>query len=71
MGVLTLGLLLVGHVPAWTTGVLILWGLVNSVMPVTWGTWIAHTVPDELESGGGLQVAAIQFGMTLGAALGG
>lgn len=71
MGVLTLGLLWVGHVPAWTTVVLILWGLANSVMPVAWGTWVALAVPDETESAGGLQVAAIQFGMTLGAALGG
>ena len=40
-------------------------------MPVAWGNWVAHAVPDEPESAGGLQVAAIQFGMTLGAGLGG
>ncbi len=71
MGVLTLGLLFVGHAPFWTIILLTLWGLANSVMPVAWGNWVAHAVPDEPESAGGLQVAAIQFGMTLGAGLGG
>ncbi|WP_420593676.1 MFS transporter [Deinococcus sp.] len=71
MGVLTLGLLFVGHAPLWTILLLTLWGLTNSVLPVAWGNWVAHAVPDEPESAGGLQVAAIQFGMTLGAGLGG
>lgn len=70
-GILTLSLLVVGHFPTWTTVVLVLSSLVSSVTPVVWGNWVALAVPDEPESAGGLQVAAIQFGMTLGAALGG
>jgi predicted MFS family arabinose efflux permease len=60
-----------GHVAIWTTVLLFVWGLVNSFLPVAWGNWVAQAVPDETESAGGLQVAAIQFGMTLGASLGG
>ena len=70
-GVLVLGLLLVGATPVWTAAVLVLLGLVNSVLPVAWGNWLALAVPDEAESAGGLQIAAIQLGMTLGAILGG
>ncbi len=36
LGILTLSLLGTGHVPAWAIALLVLWGLVNSVMPVTW-----------------------------------
>lgn len=71
MGVLILSLLAFGHFAAWTTVLLFIWGLVNSILPVAWGTWVAQAVPDEIESAGGLQVAAIQLGMTLGASLGG
>ncbi|MGY2893845.1 MFS transporter [Deinococcus sp. UYEF24] len=71
MGGLTLSLLVFGHFAAWTTVLLILWGLANSFLPVVWSNWSAQTVPDETESVGGLQVAAIQVGMTLGASLGG
>ncbi len=70
-GLLTLLLLAVGQSPLWATLVLVVWGMVESVLPVAWNNWLAIAVPDELESAGGLQVAAIQFGMTLGAALGG
>ena len=70
-GLLVLGLLLVGPFPLWTAVVLVLLGLVNSVLPVAWGTWLALAVPDEAETAGGVQIAAIQLGMTLGAALGG
>lgn len=71
MGGLTLGLLVFGHMTPWAIGLLVLWGLVNSVLPVAWSNWAIQAVPDEPESAGGLQVAAIQLGMTLGAALGG
>jgi predicted MFS family arabinose efflux permease len=71
MGVLISSLLVFGHVAIWTTVLLFVWGLVNSFLPVAWGNWVAQAVPDETESAGGLQVAAIQFGMTLGASLGG
>ena len=71
MGVLILSLLAFGRFAIWTTALLFAWGLVNSFLPVVWSNWIAQAVPDEIESAGGLQVAAIQVGMTLGASLGG
>jgi predicted MFS family arabinose efflux permease len=40
-------------------------------IPVAWNTWMTRVIPDELEAGGGLQVALIQFAITLGAFAGG
>lgn len=48
-----------------------LWGFVFGAVPVAWTTWLTHAVPDETESGGGLQVASIQLAITAGATLGG
>lgn len=48
-----------------------LWGLAFGAVPVAWSTWLARSIPDEAESGGGLMVAAIQLAIALGAALGG
>ena len=39
--------------------------------PVAWWTWLARTVPDEAEAGGGLMVAIVQLAITLGATVGG
>jgi predicted MFS family arabinose efflux permease len=38
---------------------------------VGWPTWLTRALPDEAESGGGLQVATTQLAITIGAALGG
>lgn len=71
LGVMTISLLAVGHV-LWAVAVaLILWGALNSAIPVVWSTWLAKGIRDEPESGGGLMVAAIQLSIMLGAALGG
>lgn len=48
-----------------------LWGFVFGAVPVAWTTWLTRAVPDETESGGGLQVASIQLAITAGATLGG
>ncbi|PZU88490.1 MAG: MFS transporter [Shinella sp.] len=48
-----------------------IWGLVFGGVPVAWSTWLARNVPDEAESAGGLMVAAIQFAIAMGAAVGG
>ncbi len=50
---------------------LIAWGAVNSAIPVSWSAWIAHGVSDQPEAGGALIVAAIQFAILLGGAVGG
>ena len=47
------------------------WGLLGTPAPVGWGTWLARTLPDDAEAGGGLMVATIQFAITLGAGVGG
>jgi predicted MFS family arabinose efflux permease len=47
------------------------WGFAFGVVPVSWTTWITRTVPDETESAGGLQVAAIQAAIAGGAGFGG
>jgi predicted MFS family arabinose efflux permease len=48
-----------------------LWGLAFGAMPVGWSTWMARAVPDEMESAGGILVAAVQIAIAAGAALGG
>ena len=66
-------LLLIGFGPVAiaTAGLLILWGFLTTPIPVAWGTWMTRVVPGELEAGGALQVALIQFAITAGAFSGG
>ncbi len=47
------------------------WGVGFGAVPTMVQTWIAHVVPDRLESAGGLVVAAFQVAITIGAAVGG
>lgn len=67
----TLALLLGGSVPLWAALSLLIWGGVNAAIPVSWSAWLAHSLPDAQEAGGGLLVAAIQLAILLGGALGG
>lgn len=46
-------------------------GLVATAAPVGWWTWLAKTLPDDAEAGGGLMVAIIQLAIAAGATLGG
>lgn len=48
-----------------------IWGLVATAAPVGWWTWVARTLPDDAEAGGGLMVAVIQLSIALGSTLGG
>jgi predicted MFS family arabinose efflux permease len=71
LGAVTLAMLAGGHV-LWAVAVaMILWGTLNSALPVSWFNWLAEAVRDEPEAGGGLMVAAVQLAIMLGAALGG
>ncbi|EKP0247796.1 MFS transporter [Aeromonas veronii] len=71
LGAITLALLAVEH-HFWSVALmLILWGALNSAIPVAWSAWITQGISDSSESGGGLMVAAIQLAITLGAAVGG
>ncbi|APO96082.1 MFS transporter [Xanthomonas vesicatoria] len=71
LGIVTLGMLLGGHV-LWAVAVaMIAWGTLNAAIPVAWSTWLSRCIKDAPESGGGLMVAAIQLSIMLGGALGG
>lgn len=50
---------------------ILLWGFFGTAAPVGWGTWLARTLGDDAEAGGGLQVAVIQMAIMAGAAGGG
>jgi predicted MFS family arabinose efflux permease len=47
------------------------WGFAFGAVPVAWTTWVTRTFPDETESAGGVQVAAIQAAIATGAGVGG
>lgn len=64
-------LLLFGH-SIWAVTVLLsLWGLLATAAPTGWWTWIAQTLPEDAEAGGGLMVAVIQLSIALGSTAGG
>lgn len=48
-----------------------LWGLVATAAPVGWWSWLAQSLPDDAETGGGLMVAVIQLSIALGSTTGG
>jgi predicted MFS family arabinose efflux permease len=50
---------------------LAVWGLVSTAAPVGWWTWVARTLPQDAEAGGGLMVAVIQLAIALGSTVGG
>ncbi len=71
MAGLALALIVFGHSPILVAALLVGWGFFGTAAPVGWGAWLARTLPEDAEAGGGLQVAIIQFAITLGAASGG
>ena len=64
-------LILVSQSQVAVAGLLVLWGFFGTAAPVGWGAWLARTMGDDAEAGGGLQVAVIQFAIMIGAAGGG
>jgi predicted MFS family arabinose efflux permease len=71
LGGVTLAMVALGHSLPLTAALLVVWGVLNSAIPVAWSTWLTKGASDEPESGGGLLVAAIQLAIMLGGALGG
>lgn len=71
LAVLAVLLVLFGHLAVVAAVSLVIWGLFTTPIPVAWGTWMTRVIPNELEAGGGLQVALIQGAITAGAFLGG
>ena len=66
-----LGFVLFGSSSLGTGALMIAWGFIATSAPVGYWTWLARTLPDNAEAGGGLMVAIIQLSITLGATLGG
>lgn len=64
-------LMMFGHQPLLVGALLGLWGLVATSAPVGWWTWVARTLPDDAEAGGGLMVAIVQLSIALGSTAGG
>ena len=48
-----------------------LWGLIATAAPVGWWSWLARTLPDDAETGGGLMVAVVQLSIASGSTVGG
>ncbi|CAI8716401.1 MFS transporter [Pseudomonas sp. IT-P291] len=71
MAMIALALVSFGSSATTTTVLLGAWGLVATAAPVGWWTWLARTLPDAAEAGGGLMVAIIQLAIASGATVGG
>lgn len=71
MAVIALGLIITGH-RVWVVTLLLgLWGMLATAAPTGWWTWLARTLPDNAEAGGGLMVAIIQLAIAVGSTVGG
>ena len=71
MAVIAVMLIGFGHSLPITAAALGVWGLIGTAAPVGWWTWMARSLPQDAEAGGGLMVAVIQLAITLGAVVGG
>jgi predicted MFS family arabinose efflux permease len=71
MAAIAVALVSFGGSTAATAILLGIWGLVATSAPVAWWTWLARTLPQDAERGGGLMVAVVQLAITLGATVGG
>lgn len=71
LGVATIGLLTLSASYAAILAFAAAWGMAIGAGPVMTQTWMGRAAPDLLEGVGGLFLAVIQFGVTLGAIIGG
>lgn len=71
MAAIAVALIAGGNSLALTALLLGAWGLAGTSAPVGWWTWLARTLPDDAEAGGGLIVAVVQLAIASGAAVGG
>lgn len=71
LGVATIGLLTLGTSYVAVLAFAAAWGIAIGAGPVMTQTWMGRSAPDQLEGVGGLFLAVIQFGVTLGAIAGG
>lgn len=71
MAILSVCLIVLGKWVVASAVILAIWGLFATSAPVGWWTWLARTLPQDAEAGGGLMVAVVQLAITLGATCGG
>ncbi|MPR05536.1 MFS transporter [Microvirga tunisiensis] len=71
MAVIAAVLVTFGYSLPVTASSLGIWGLIGTAAPVGWWTWLARSLPQDAEAGGGLMVAVIQLAITVGAIVGG
>lgn len=71
MAVIAEALVVFGGSSVVTAVLLGFWGLIATSAPVAWWAWLARTLPQDAEAGGGLMVAIIQLAITFGATVGG
>lgn len=71
MAAIAVALSLFGSQLAVVATLLGVWGLVATAAPVAWWSWLAKTLPQDAEAGGGLMVAVIQLAIALGSSVGG
>lgn len=71
MAVIAVALMWLGSSTIATSILLGLWGFIATAAPVGWWIWLARSLPNDAEAGGGLLVAIVQLAITLGATVGG
>ncbi len=71
MAVIAISLIFLGAWPIVVAVLLGIWGFLGTAAPVGWWSWLARTLPNDAEAGGGLMVAVVQLAIALGSTLGG
>ncbi|WP_395407560.1 MFS transporter [Pseudoduganella sp. UC29_106] len=71
MSAIAVALIILGASAMAIALLLAVWGLVGTAAPVAWWTWLARTLPQDAEAGGGLMVAVVQLAIASGATVGG
>jgi predicted MFS family arabinose efflux permease len=71
MAGIAVALMAFGASVAATAVLLGIWGLIATSAPVAWWTWLARSLPQDAEAGGGLMVAVVQLAIAAGATVGG
>lgn len=71
LALVTLGFFAAGHAVLSATALMLGWGLVQSIIPITASFWVAEDISDAPEAAGGLMNACIQAAILSGAFVGG
>lgn len=71
LALIAVALITAGRQAPATTLLLVFWGFIATAAPVAWWAWLAHSLPDDSEAGGGLMVAVIQLAIGCGSSVGG